>query len=473
MTKAAAWTMVVLGCLFALWASDALAEAGGPVRTLTLGQAVDYALQHHPSVRAARALQTQADAAVEAGRVGYLPQVDVVGQENRASVNQNPGTWIDIPGFPGVVPAVEGPMHDSFGLNSWNSGASLFVAEDVAGLLRQMSLVDVALARREGAGFGLRAQELAVAFAAADAFMVDVAALETVKATQSGVQRARTFATAVGGLVKSGLRPGADASRAQAELAFAKDQELRAMQALGVARATLAQALGVAAERVEPRPGALLKPAPGIALPESPSPANPLLREAQAGVEAAHSAVRATRLQYLPRVYVAGFLFSQGGGLGGGTITPGGGLVPSVPNWAVALDVVVPLTELLTTRAQLRGAVAGERLAAARYGETALGVESELRRAQAVLEGARGIAANAPAELAAARATWAQNNARYRAGLMTALDVADAERLLTQAEVDNAVARVNVWRAMLLVARAAGDLGPFFAAYRSVGPGGK
>ena len=48
---------------------------------------------------------------------------------------------------------------------------------------------------------------------------------------------------------------------------------------------------------------------------------------------------------------------------------------------------------------------------------------------------------------------------------MTVLDVADAEQLLTQAEVDNAVARVNVWRGMLLVSRAAGDLEPFFTLY--------
>jgi outer membrane protein len=50
---------------------------------------------------------------------------------------------------------------------------------------------------------------------------------------------------------------------------------------------------------------------------------------------------------------------------------------------------------------------------------------------------------------------------------MTVLDVATAQQLLTQAEVDNAVAHVNVWRAMLLVTRAAGDLQPFFSIYRN------
>ena len=41
------------------------------------------------------------------------------------------------------------------------------------------------------------------------------------------------------------------------------------------------------------------------------------------------------------------------------------------------------------------------------------------------------------------------------------MDVADAQRLLLQAEIDDGLARLNVWRAHLGVAIAAGDLGPF------------
>ena len=53
-----------------------------------------------------------------------------------------------------------------------------------------------------------------------------------------------------------------------------------------------------------------------------------------------------------------------------------------------------------------------------------------------------------------------QAMARYKAGLSTAIELADAERLLTQAEMDDAIARLNVWRALLGVAVAQGDLEP-------------
>jgi outer membrane protein TolC len=66
-----------------------------------------------------------------------------------------------------------------------------------------------------------------------------------------------------------------------------------------------------------------------------------------------------------------------------------------------------------------------------------------------------------PRQLEAARAAEQQATARYRAGLGTLIEVADAQRLLTQTEIDDSLARLNVWRSILSVAAADGDLAPF------------
>jgi outer membrane protein TolC len=65
--------------------------------------------------------------------------------------------------------------------------------------------------------------------------------------------------------------------------------------------------------------------------------------------------------------------------------------------------------------------------------------------------------------MTAARAATEQATARYRSGLGNIDDVAEAQRLLTQAEIDDALARLGVWRGLLGVATAAGDLQPFLA----------
>ncbi len=68
----------------------------------------------------------------------------------------------------------------------------------------------------------------------------------------------------------------------------------------------------------------------------------------------------------------------------------------------------------------------------------------------------------APA-LAAAQAADQQAVARYKTSLAPIVEVADAERVLAQAEINDAIARIEVRRALLALARAAGDLGPFLA----------
>ena len=77
---------------------------------------------------------------------------------------------------------------------------------------------------------------------------------------------------------------------------------------------------------------------------------------------------------------------------------------------------------------------------------------------------AHGIAQNTPIQLEAARATEQQATVRYRAGLGNITEVAEAQRLLTQAEIDDGLARLGVWRARLGVSAAEGDLAPFLAA---------
>ena len=58
-------------------------------------------------------------------------------------------------------------------------------------------------------------------------------------------------------------------------------------------------------------------------------------------------------------------------------------------------------------------------------------------------------------------AAESQATARYKAGLGTITEVAEAQRLLTVTEIDHSFAKLQVWRAHLGVAAARGDLGVF------------
>jgi len=91
----------------------------------------------------------------------------------------------------------------------------------------------------------------------------------------------------------------------------------------------------------------------------------------------------------------------------------------------------------------------------------AVQVAGLIRRAE-ILAASRRIAENTPVAVQAARDAERQATARYRArsGLRRAW-WPRRSACSRKAEIDDSVARLNVRRAQLLLARAVGDLGPF------------
>jgi outer membrane protein TolC len=102
----------------------------------------------------------------------------------------------------------------------------------------------------------------------------------------------------------------------------------------------------------------------------------------------------------------------------------------------------------------------------ARYDRTIQTLTTQDARAQALMKAAVDIAQNTPIERQAATAAESQARARYASGLASITEVAEAQRLLAQAEADDAVARLGVWRALLAAAQVRGDLTPFLGQAR-------
>jgi len=168
---------------------------------------------------------------------------------------------------------------------------------------------------------------------------------------------------------------------------------------------------------------------------------------------------------YFPRLYLQGASYARGTGIQADGRTGGAasGLGPNIQNWALGASITFPVFDFFSIRARKEIEVHNERSATARYDQTLQDVTGQIAKAKAVLDGARRVAENTPIQLSAARATEQQATTRYKAGLSNITEVAEAQRLLTQAEIDDSLARLGVWSAWLGVAAAEGDLTPFLA----------
>jgi outer membrane protein TolC len=127
--------------------------------------------------------------------------------------------------------------------------------------------------------------------------------------------------------------------------------------------------------------------------------------------------------------------------------------LPYVPNWDAALVLTWPLFDG-TVNARERAAraeehVRREELDLARQQEVAL-----IERTFIQFDVARTALPGLQQAVTAARANYDQADARFRAGLGTAVELADAEDLRASAEIDLALGQFDVARARAAFGRA-------------------
>jgi len=432
-------------------------EAPAP---LTLAQAVEAASKNYPSIRVSQEQMNAAAEGIRLARTAYLPRVDALAQVNRATRNNVFGLLLP----QNVIPSMSGPAIGSNNTGTvWGSALGALASWEPFDFGLRQANVAAAEATRAQAEATLKRSQFEVAAATIDSYLTLAAAQEMVRASQAGVERAETVSRMTDALANAQLRPGADSSRAKAELAGARTQFIQSRQAVEVARATLAQFVGLPPEQISIAASHLLQLPPAQTPAQADFNANPVTVEQNATVEQARAQLRALERSYFPKFSLQAAAYARGTGADVNGPRMGGlnGLAPTVQDFALGFSVTFPIMDLAATRAREAAQSATVRAQAARTEQIVTDLRARWNVALAQLHGARDVTENTPVQVSAARDALQQASARYQSGLGTIDAVAEAQRLLTQAEIDDALSHLGVWRALLGLAAAAGDLQPF------------
>ncbi len=440
-------------------------------KVLTLEDALNYALQHYPAVRASLEQVSAARAGVALARTQYLPQLNGVYQISRATQNQVDGIWLPTP----ITPSVEGPITSSSGESFWGSQAEVFFSWEPMDFGLRSARVAQARSAEEKSQADLALTRLQVATAVGNYFLLAAANHQVVVAAQTNVDRWQVFDKSTHVLVDNEMRPGADASRADAELARAKTRLYQAQQAERAALDTLASLLGAAGTEIQ-LDGGRLQVLPQISSQlEARVSDHPLARDQMASVQQVQAEEQIVQRSNYPRLFLQGEAFGRGSAVpnNGAIIGNWNGAAPARGNWVTGITILFPDVFAFKARStEEQISKANERSQQARYDQTIQDLTGQIRAARDQLKGAELVAQETPTELMAARQSETQSRARYQSGLATLVEVAEAENLLAQAEADDAIARLNVWREFFAVANAQGDLQSFLQVLHGTTPGG-
>ena len=447
-------------------AQSPVAATPAVVPDLTIVQVVQDAQQNYPAIHVSEQELNAAVANIRLARTSYLPRLDGIVQVNRATRNNIFGTLLP----QSILPSMSGPViGTNNGGSVWGSATGLLVNWQPFDFGVRHAKVEAAAAARDRANAFVQRTQLEVASAAADAFLMVLAARQTQNSAQVAVDNWEVLRKGIHALTAAELRPGADETRIEAEKAAANTQLALATEAVELGEATLSKFLSKPNDMTKPLSSVhLLGEVPaGVEDDRAFHPENtPAMVEQHAVVSQSASDLRATDRSWVPQfnLQAAGYGRGTGAETNGERLSGANGLAPTVGNYAVGLNVTFGFLDFASIHA--REASQSATLKAEQSRETLVGLQlqEQFAQAQAALRAMRAVAKNTPIQVAAARTALSQATARYKAGLNPIDDVAQAQRLVVQVEMDDSIARLNIWRAFLQLQAIRGDLQPFLQA---------
>lgn len=434
------------------------AQAVAPER-YTLRRAVEEAWQKYPTVAAANAALSAAGSGVQVARDAYLPGASLHMELTHATRNNILGTMLPnqtIAPVTGLAP--NGPSARGV----WGNAMGVLLSWTAYDFGTRRARLELANTGRGEAQARLELVRYQLADQVADAWFRAVAAEQAERASAASIERWKTSLQAVNVLVSTGLRPGADASRLRAELARAEAEQFAAQEATQRARVEVARFLAEPEKQLALQSDWVLRPYAASAV-EGNAIRHPLLALRGATVSTFSADAALAKREWLPKVVLYSAVSGRGtGARNNGDFRDGAaGLYPDTGNWAVGVGVTVDLFDWKRYRA--RKEIRDHRVEEARAQESESSIELRAlaEQARVRLNTARSIAGKTPEALAAAKELLTQSEVRYRTGLGTITELAEAQRVLQLAEVEDALARVGVWRAAYGVAAARGELQAF------------
>ena len=442
------------------------AKSIGP---LTLQDAVNTALKNYPAIRESEARIESAKANVSLSKTSYLPSVSFFEQTDRATDNKVNGQFLPELG----LASISGPEHTYQTFNSaWYTAFGTYISWQPFDFGLRKANVTVARSGVTQAGTALTLTRFDVASRAATSYLNLLAALKFVLTAETNIHRLQVVETYVHDLVRVGLRPGADESRVQAQLAAATVALTQAEAQAEENRAVLAQNMGLAGQTVIINGGDMVQVPLETIIPTLPLANHPLLINQQTTIHTIQLREVALKRTVFPVFSLVAGLNDRGSGLDENANFTGGvrGLYPTRPNGIVGLLINYTPTDRIANRDQQKIELGNEHAERARYDEMAEEIVGRRAQASVELTSAMRVARETPVELAAARTAELQIRSRYKAGFGTIVDIADVERVLAEAEINDSLARLKVWSALLDESISQGSLTPFMTLLSSQTP---
>lgn len=437
-------------------------------KILTIKEAEQTALANYGTIKAKANQLNASKAYLTETRAEQLPDVNLSAQQDYGTINGQNGPLY---GYRGFSVASSGPALPN---QNWKAAfGALYLANvswDFFAFGRATEKVKVqrsAVSRDES---DLVQEQFQHEIRVASTYLNLLAAQQLSRAQEDNLNRAIELQKVVAARVKNGLNAGVDSSQANAEVSNARIALTNTRQTEQEQGNLLAQYLGIPPQEFV-LDSAFVTKAPANADPQSQvsNENHPLLQFYQNRIGVSDQLAK----YYNTFKYPAFSFFGTYQGRGSGfkpdigtnpndyTGSYTSGVDPTRFNYLIGVGLIWNITNPFRVRYQVQS----QKFTSAQYKDEYDLVSKQLTAQQALAEirisNALKNFHEVPEEVKAATDAYHQKLTLYKNGLSNIVDFTQALYTLNRAEIDNYIAKNNVWQAVLYKAAATGDFGIF------------
>ncbi|HEX5026620.1 MAG TPA: TolC family protein [Agriterribacter sp.] len=427
---------------------------------LSIKQTIQKVQDNLPQLEALRQEALAVEQNVELAKNTLVPDLTAGYQLNTATFNNITGM-----SYPGFLLPISGPPSVKNELN--------FVPGSAAGALikwnpltfgQRSAAMEKATAQFKQANAAYNGQLFQYQYDAINTYLDAVYYTQLIKSLQAAVDRNNAELGQSLVLAKNGLRPGIDTAQFQSAIVQAEIDLLQTERAYQqkLIELTRLTAMDSAAENILLTDTLIGIPAGITADTISYIASHPYYQAVESHKNTTVAALKEIQRSWIPQLDIWGNIYARGSGIDAmGEINKRDGFNLSRTNVGVGLQLSFPILQFSKVSIQKKQYQSLLKADGARLEQVQLDIGKQTSAALSQYFQDMKIAAKSPTLLKAANDVYKGLKLGYESGLIDYTRLAQAQYDLVKAEVNDANARLQLWRSILAVAIAKGNLNLF------------
>jgi outer membrane protein len=432
----------------------------GQTVSLSIKEVAQKVQANLPQLEALRQQAKAAEQNIALAKNTFIPDLNAGYQVNVATYNNITGM-----SYPGFLLPISGPPSLSNKMN--------FVPGSALGALvkwnpftfgQRDAAIEKAAAQFKQANAAYNEQLFQYEYSAMNIYLEIVYCKQVLKSLQANINRSKVSLEQVLVLTKNGLRPGIDTTQFQAAIAQAEMDYLQTERTCQQKITDLTRLTGIDAQADNIVLTDTLFNQKAFVLTDTATAINqhPYYQNLQAQQKITEAGLKEIQKSWAPQLDIWGNAYARGSGIDAtGDVNKFNGFGLSRTNAGVGLQLSFPVLQYSKVNIKKKQQQLLLEADKARLAQAQLDISKQIETAVMQYEQDVKIANKSPELLKAARDVYEGLKLSYETGLIDFTRLANSQYELQRAEVNNANARLQLWRSLLAIAVAKGNLNLF------------